>query len=154
MTTIYERLKVDHDKQRALCAKILETQGDSEERQALWHDLFVELEAHALAEEQTFYSALMEKPDGTEKARHSVHEHKEMADCAEELHDMSMDQGAWLNKFKKLEHLVTHHVDEEEEEIFVRAKKVLSDEEATKLAADFNERKEAELADAEAEEAA
>ena len=69
---IYERLKQDHEKQRALGKKILETQGASQARKALWHDYKVELEAHASAEEQTLYAELMVHPEATDQSRHSV----------------------------------------------------------------------------------
>ncbi|RFB05530.1 hemerythrin domain-containing protein [Parvularcula marina] len=145
---IYERLIVDHEKQRDLLARIAKTEGESKERKSLWKSLYTELEAHALAEEQVFYSVLMEEPDGTEKSRHSVAEHKEMSDIAEELDGMDMSSPGWLNRFHTLEEKVTHHLDEEEEEVFVRAKKLLSDSEAKALAKDFEVRKSAELHDA------
>ena len=142
---IYDRLKKDHEKQRDLCAKLLKTEGDSDERHKLWEMLRVELEAHALAEEQTFYAELMEHPDATEQARHSVAEHKDMADLVEELEKTEMSSGGWLQKFKKLSHDVNHHVDEEEEDVFPLGKKVIGDKRADELASEFNERKPAEV---------
>ena len=142
---IYERLKQDHDKQRMLIEKLENTSGDSEEREELWRQLFAELEAHALAEEQVFYSELMERPDATEKARHSVSEHKEMSDIAEELDEMDMSSTGWLTRFKTLAHKVTHHVDEEEEEVFPKAKKVIDAAVADRLSSEFSDRKSAEL---------
>lgn len=144
---IFDRLKKDHDKQRDLIARIQETSGDSDQRERLWRELFQELEAHALAEEQVFYAHLMEEPDGTEKARHSVAEHKEMSDVAEELDEMDMSSPGWLTRFKTLGELVIHHVDEEEEEVFVRARKVM-DENKEQLARDFDARKAAEIDEA------
>ena len=70
--SIYTRLEKDHDKQRDLIEKIKKTQNGSKNRSELWTDLKVELEAHASAEEQAFYSELMRDPDGTDETRHAV----------------------------------------------------------------------------------
>ena len=142
---IYERLKKDHDKQRELARQIIETTGDSEERRQLWQQFKIELEAHASAEEQTFYATLMEQPDGSDKARHSVAEHKDAADLVEEIDDMDMSSSGWQRKFSKLKEEVEHHVDEEEEEVFKLARKLISAEEARDLAGRFEERKGAEV---------
>ena len=141
---IYERLTEDHNKQRGLLGGVGETSGDSKERQRLFAALKKELEAHANAEEQVFYSVLLAEPEGQDKARHSVSEHKEMNDLIAELEEADMSTGGWLTKFKDLRHKVEHHVDEEEEEVFARARKLLSDKEANDMVAEFDKRKEAE----------
>lgn len=143
---IYERLKQEHERQKDLACKIMQTSGDSEERNRLFCELFKEAEAHAAAEEQTLYATMMEKPDGQEKARHSVHEHKEAADLLKELKELSMGSGGWIHKFEKLKKELEHHIEEEEKEVFARAKTLISDKKATLLAQRFDERKEAELA--------
>ncbi len=138
---IYERLTTDHDKQRGLLGGIGETSGDTKERRRLFGLLKKELEAHANAEEQVFYAVLLAEPDSQEKARHSIVEHDEINDLIAELEEMDMASGAWLTKFKELRHQTEHHVDEEEKEVFARARKLLSEKEATDLAAEFDKRK-------------
>lgn len=142
---IYERIKQDHRKHRDLIEGVKETSGDSSERHELWATLKAEVEAHAAAEEQTFYAALMQEPEEQEKARHSVHEHKEAADLIEELSVMDMASPGWLLKFRKLADELTHHMEEEENEVFARARKVLSDSQANDLAERFDTRKAAEV---------
>ena len=144
---IYERLKQDHETQRDLAAQIMETSGDSEERRSLWNRFKPEAVAHANAEEQTFYAALIGRPEGQEKARHSVSEHKEADDLIEELDEMDMGSGGWIQKFEKLKDDVEHHMDEEENEVFALAQKLLSDAEERSLADEFEQRKQAELDD-------
>ena len=141
---IYNRLKVDHDTQRDLFDKITKTDGESPERKSLWKKIRVELEAHAAAEEQTFYAELMSHPDATEKSRHSVAEHKEASDIIEELDKIDMSSGAWLQKCKHLQERVLHHVEEEEDEVFPKAKKLISESRSNELADEFNNRKPAE----------
>ena len=134
---IYRCLKDDHGKQRGLSAGLLETSGDSEERQRLFEDLKKEIEAHAAAEEETFYAELMSHPDGQERARHSVSEHKEAANLLEQLEDMDMASGAWLTKFKDLKKALDHHMEEEEEEVFALAQSLIDEKRAQELASDF-----------------
>lgn len=141
---IYSRIKQDHEKQRRLAASLVETSGDTSERRTLWEDFKSEVEAHAAAEEQTFYAALIEKPESQEQARHSVSEHKETSDLIKELTEMDMASSGWLNKFHKLKEELEHHLDEEEEDVFPLARKVIDDAKAEQLATDFDRRKAAE----------
>lgn len=143
---IYERLTQDHEKQRNLAAQLMQTSGDSETRRNLWKEFKPDTEAHAAAEEQTFYAALIERPEGQEKARHSVSEHKEAADLIGELSDTDMGSGGWIQKFEKLKEELEHHMDEEENEIFNKAKMLLDDQRAQRLAEEFEQRKRAEMA--------
>lgn len=142
---IYERLKQDHDKQRDLCEQIKHTRGNSEKRNKLWKELRVELEAHASAEEQAFYSELMKEPKGTDETRHAVEEHQEMTEMIEVLDNLDMDADIWMKKFEKLAHRVIHHVDEEEAEFFPKAKKLFTKDEAVEMAETFEDRKPAEV---------
>lgn len=146
MSTIYQEIKRDHDKHRKLLDDLDRTQGASEAREALFRELKQEVEAHTAAEEQTFYATLIAKPDGQPKARHSVHEHKTAADLMEELEELDFGSGGWLKKFRKLKDELEHHMEEEENEIFKRAKKVIAGQKAEELAGSFRDRKSAEAA--------
>lgn len=142
---IYQRLMRDHDKQRRLCRRLKETEGDSEDRRRSWDALKVELEAHAAAEEQTFYAELMKSPDATERARHSVHEHQEITELVEELEGTDMSSPHWISTLKKLAEKTVHHIDEEEEVVFPLARKLIDENRATELRTAFNERKPEEV---------
>lgn len=139
--SIYTRLEKDHDKQRDLIQKIKKTQNGSKNRSELWTDLKVELEAHASAEEQAFYSELMRDPEGTDETRHAVEEHQEMHEMISELDIMDQSDDLWLKKFEKLAEKVIHHVDEEEAEFFPKAKKLFKKSEEEEMLEDFNKRK-------------
>ncbi len=142
---IYERLKQDHEVQKEISARLADTTGDSRDRRQLFEEFKAEVEAHAAAEEQTFYGALIEKPDGQEKARHSISEHKEAADQIEELTDLDMSSSGWLQKFKTLKEELEHHIEEEQNEVFQLAKKLIDDEKTNQLAEEFDQRKAAEM---------
>ncbi|MEM6649852.1 MAG: hemerythrin domain-containing protein [Pseudomonadota bacterium] len=142
---IYERLKQDHDRHRKLADKIMHTTGDSEDRRALWEKFKVDCVAHANAEEQTLYASLIKDSDTQEQARHSVHEHEEVDELIEQLDQMEMSSGAWLQKFEKLKDELEHHMKEEEEEVFDQAKDVIASSEAKQMAEKFDQRKDQEL---------
>ncbi|MGJ8559682.1 MAG: hemerythrin domain-containing protein [Litorimonas sp.] len=142
---IYKRLEKDHDKQRDLIDDIKSSKPGSEARSDLWVDLKVELEAHASAEEQAFYSKLMAEPEGTDDTRHAVEEHQQMHEMIEKLDAMDQSADVWDSLFGKLADKVIHHVDEEEKEFFPDAKDTLSDAQEKAALKEFNDRKGAEL---------
>ncbi len=135
--TIFESLRDDHETQRTLADLVTKTTGDSDGREELWERLKRELEAHAGAEERYFYIALMEHDATQDKARHSVSEHKELDDFIEQLDEYDMSGSQWLQTAKELVDRLTHHLDEEEHEVFQMAGKVLSDADKESLATEY-----------------
>lgn len=136
--SIFDSLRADHDKQRTLADLMTKTTGDSDGRRDLYERLKRELEAHAGAEERYFYVPLMEHDLTQDKARHSVAEHKELDDFIEQLDGYDMGGSQWLQTAKELAHRLTHHLDEEEQEVFQLAGKALSDGEKASLADDYD----------------
>ncbi len=136
--TIFESLRSDHETQRTLVDLLTKTQGDSDGRTELFARLKRELEAHAGAEERYFYVPLMEHDLTQEKARHSVAEHKELDDLVEQLEEYDMSGSQWLPTAEKLSHLLTHHLDEEEQEVFQLAGKALSENEKVSLGEEYD----------------
>lgn len=143
---IFDRIIQDHEKQRRLMQLLVETEGETSERKTAFSDFKSEYKAHAAAEEQVFYSALMEDPDGTDKARHSVAEHKEALDLLEEISDTDMSSSSWLKTMKKIQHDNEHHMEEEENEVFPHARSVLDGKDISKMGDEFENRKQEELA--------
>lgn len=135
--TIFESLRDDHETQRTLIDLVTKTHGDSDGRKELWERLKRELEAHAGAEERYFYVPLLEHDLTQDKARHSVSEHKEIDDYIEKLDEYEMAGSQWLQTAKDLAHQLTHHLDEEEQEVFQMAGKVLTKGEKSSLAKEY-----------------
>lgn len=136
--TIFEALRQEHDVQRDLMERLIETEGKTEERKKIFEQLRHELKIHADAEERHFYIPLIKKDLTQEKARHSVAEHHEMDELVEQLEDTEMDASNWLKIAKDLQHKVIHHLDEEEQEVFQMAGKALTEKQKTSLAEDYN----------------
>ncbi|MBA96044.1 MAG: hemerythrin domain-containing protein [Sulfitobacter sp.] len=145
MTSIYDAIKADHETHRTLLNAIAETSGDSTDRQRSWQEFYTDVKSHAAAEEETFYSKLMHETWGQDAARHSVSEHKELDDLMEELNEADMSSSGWLVKFKKLKHDYEHHMDEEEADVFKRAKEVIGAEHNDTFGKNFQKRKQEEL---------
>ncbi len=136
--TIFEALRQEHEIQRELAKKLVATHGDTEDRKKIFENLKHELKIHADAEERHFYIPLMEKDLTQQKARHSVAEHHDMDELVEQMEKTEMDASNWLKLAKDLQHLIHHHLDEEEQEVFQMAGKALTEKQKTSLASDYN----------------
>jgi len=147
--TIFGSLVDDHDKHRGLLSQLAKTHGASSERESLFEELTYELKGHAAAEEQALWSTVLRKPEITEDGRHAVAEHKEIDDLLNDLAATQMSSSAWLAKFKKLKEEYLHHIEEEEQEIFVTVEQSLTKEDRTYMKGVFERRKKVEKEKAE-----
>lgn len=136
---VFEALREDHDIQRKLLELLSETTGDEESRRQGFKALKTELTGHAAAEEQYFYAHLMQHEQTQDKARHSVAEHHDIDECLEKLEETDYSSPEWLKSLKELQHLVTHHLDEEEQEVFQMAGKVLTNKQKDDLAGQYRQ---------------
>ncbi|MCL3881291.1 hemerythrin domain-containing protein [Marivita sp. GX14005] len=149
MPTIYDAIKKDHDEHRELLSTIADSSREKSERKKAWEQFYRDVKTHAAAEEETFYSKLISKTWGQDAARHSVHEHQQLDDMLEELNGKEIDSNGWSDTFDKLKHDYEHHIDEEEDEVFGRAREVIDESEIEGYGNRFLKRKseEAKLID-------
>ena len=136
---IYNYLKKDHRLVADLMEQVIASQ-DTAERQALFEKIKAELSLHADTEEQTFYKAIEDATRSKaveEKIEHANHEHDEIREYLAKLESTPVTEELWIETFGEFKHSVTHHVEEEEGDIFEKAKKYLSHEEAVQLAKDM-----------------
>ncbi|MBW8785031.1 MAG: hemerythrin domain-containing protein [Novosphingobium sp.] len=146
---IFDRLKADHRRQRALLDRL---GGDAEpgsERRELFEAFTFEAKAHAAAEEQALYSTILRKPALTACGRHSVAEHRQIEELLNDLAATDPGDARWLSKFRQLDQRYRHHIDEEETEMFPRFDEVLTDEDAIYMRQVFERRKPIETIKAE-----
>lgn len=150
---IYNYLKKDHRKVADLMDQVVASQNPAE-RQALFGQIKTELTLHADTEEATFYKAIEDATRAKaveEQMEHAHHEHDEIREYLEKLSTTPVEQEAWIETFGEFKHSVAHHVEEEEQDVFEKAKKYLSSEEATQLAKDMDALKKQQKAQAPAE---
>ena len=143
---IYQRLKTDHDRQRSLTAEILDAARRLEERRCLFEALCDEIEAHAAAEEQTFYAELLALSQDQALARRSVAEHDAVAELLDVLSKLEMPSPRWLATFERLKERIDRHLDEEESVAFALARSMISQDRALKLGDSFKRLKCREIA--------
>lgn len=134
---VFEALRQDHDVQRELLEQLADTSGDEQVRRQAFSQLKNELTEHAAAEEKHFYAHLMQHEQTQDKARHSVAEHHDIDDSIEQLEKTDYSSPQWLQLFKKLHHLVSHHLEEEEQEVFQMGGKVLTDRQKEELGSQY-----------------
>ena len=134
---IFEALRQSHELQRELGARMLETRGDTPERDELFQQLKQELLAHETAEERHFYLLLIPDDLGVDVSRHAIAEHHEMDEMVEELEQTEASSPAWLPRARKLVDKIHHHLEEEEHKFFQMAGKVLDEKQKLGLADDY-----------------
>lgn len=132
---IYEAIKKDHEIQRDLCEQLKETEDKGKkERDKIYRELRKELKAHEVAEERYFYKPVIHTDKMIEDARHGMAEHHDIDELLRKLDDTLSDSDTWYDLAKELCYKVEHHLKDEEEEFFNRAKQVYSKNQEKELA--------------------
>ena len=134
---IFEALRVSHETQRALSARLLASEPDTPERHRVFLDLKRELLAHETAEERCFYIPLIEHNATVDAARHGISEHHQMDEMVEDLEHQELNAPGWMAGAKKLCEKIEHHLQEEETKFFQEAGKVLTEAQKTSLAKEY-----------------
>lgn len=143
---IYKLLHQDHETVKSIFNELEETTEKAlKKREHLFHELNMELSIHALAEEKYLYPLLREADETHQMALEAVEEHKVVKRLLKELDSNDKGTEQWAAKLKVLKENVEHHVEEEEGELFKKAKRVISDDVAEKLAADVEAFKDAQI---------
>ena len=135
---IFEAIRRDHDIQRDLLDKLVDTSGDSKTRSNLFKELKKELTIHANAEERHYYKPLIPSDMMQDHARHGIAEHHEIDELIEQLEDTAMDSSGWLKIAKNLKEKVEHHLEDEEHTFFQLSGKVLTEKQKNDLANKYN----------------
>ena len=130
----FNLLKSDHEK----VAGILESIDQTTERAAKGRDeLFArlkgELDLHTKIEEEIFYPALEDSKETRDITLEAYEEHSLVKQLLSELEAAPKDTEEWTAKFTVLKENVEHHVEEEEGEMFTKARKALSEDEIETL---------------------
>jgi hemerythrin superfamily protein len=134
-TDVFKKLKADHQKVKKLFSKIGETENkDAKEREELFSELQTELLAHAKAEENVFYPNLKLEESTRDLTLEAEVEHQVAESLLRQLDEEDCATDEWAAKCKVLEEVVKHHIKEEEEEIFPKAKKMIDAERSQELA--------------------
>jgi hemerythrin superfamily protein len=134
---IYEVLKKDHRKLEKLLDELVALPEGGKTHKHLIEKVRDELVPHARAEEAVFYNSLRSIEGVKDLVMHSYKEHMEAETMLRLLQVKEKVDMDWKKSASQLRAAIAHHVEEEEGKVMPAAQKVLSDEEARKLAVAF-----------------
>ena len=135
----FELLKKDHEKVSDLFSKIESAAG--QEKLRLFGQLKVELDLHAHIEETVLYPALENTEEAREITLEAYEEHNVVKDLLAQLSSEANPDDEWDAKLKVLKENVEHHVEEEEGEMFAKARKALGQPEIEELGTELEAEK-------------
>jgi hemerythrin-like domain-containing protein len=122
-------LKEDHKKVKGLLSQLEKTtERGARRRRKLLGQIATEVKVHTTIEEEIFYPAYrdaVKKKDDRELYREALEEHHVVDLVLPELKASNPAGEIFGAKAKVLKELIEHHADEEEEEMFPKARKVL-----------------------------
>ncbi|HEY0172439.1 MAG TPA: hemerythrin domain-containing protein [Pyrinomonadaceae bacterium] len=138
----FQLLKEDHQKVSGIFQQLEPTTERAEKtRTELFARLNEELDIHARVEETIFYPAIKQAAETREIVLEGFEEHHVIKLLLKELETVPVDTEQWTAKLKVLQENVEHHVEEEEGEMFQKARQVLSEDEINQLGARMEEEK-------------
>ena len=136
-------LKDDHDALRKLLDELdATTERGVKTRKELFTRIRRELDLHETIEEEILYPALKEHPKAKDLVLEAYEEHHVVDLVVAELEGLPFDDETWGAKLTVAKENVEHHIEEEEDEMFPRARQVFDAEELEELGARMQARKE------------
>jgi hemerythrin-like domain-containing protein len=135
-------LREDHDRIKPLLAEIKETTDRAEKgRSELFSRIKAELSVHEVIEEEIFYPALREHPRAKEIVLEGYEEHDVVSHLMGELDGMDPTDERFGPKAKVMAENIEHHIEEEEGEMFSRARQAFDEDELRALGERMERRK-------------
>ncbi|MEK6705676.1 MAG: hemerythrin domain-containing protein [Bdellovibrionota bacterium] len=128
-----ELLMEDHQKMRGLLERI-RVSADQHEKLIFFEHLKHEVALHFSAEEMVLYPAVSEYDDLGEFVEDAYEEHLEINDLIDEISDAEDNGETMEEDFEELAESIECHVEREEDEFFVKARKTLPSFELQRLA--------------------
>jgi len=134
---IQDVIRMDHTKASTLFTEIQGT-DDPQKIQEYYGQLYKDLTAHSLAEEQVVYPAVRPYYEDTQEL---YDEQTEMKAMLEEIKAMSPSSPGFKNKVNQLMNMTMEHIRQEENEVFPKIRSNFSDEQSEQLATQFKSAK-------------
>jgi len=129
-------LKTDHEKMRSLLKDGESTrENDRKARRLVFLRLRDDLLIHERMEEDVLYPALKSHPKARDIVLEGYEEHHVADLIVGELEETDYSDERWPAKWKVLKESLEHHMEEEESDMFPKAKKIFDDDELEALGA-------------------
>lgn len=131
-TDAIEMLKADHKTVKSLFKKFASLKDDAdadnaEEKIAVVREICDALTVHAEIEEEIFYPAVREAINDSDLMDEALVEHAGAKDLVAQLQEMDAEDDLYDAKVTVLGEQIDHHVEEEEGDMFPKAKKAKVD---------------------------
>jgi hemerythrin-like domain-containing protein len=140
---VLKTLTDDHAKVKAMLSKLDETTERSEKtRTEMLQTLKNELVVHETIEEEILYPALKEHAKTKDIALEGYEEHHVVDQIMSELEATPVDDETWGAKLTVMKENLEHHIEEEEGEMFKKARQVMSEDELSELGDRMSARRE------------
>lgn len=118
-------LKADHVKVKKLLAELeTTTERGVKTRAELFSSIKGELTVHEIIEEEIFYPALKSHPKATDLVLEGYEEHHVVDVLMAELEQLDVTDESWGAKAIVMKENVEHHIEEEEGDMFKKARQV------------------------------
>jgi hemerythrin-like domain-containing protein len=135
-------LKQDHIKVKGLLRELESTtERGIKTRQELFDKIKSELTVHEIIEEEIFYPTLKQHPKAKEIVLEGYEEHGVVDTLMSELEALPVDDETWGPKASVMIENIEHHIEEEEGEMFQKARQVFDREELEQLGSAMETRK-------------
>lgn len=134
-------LKADHKEVSELFKKLLKSRTTAN-KDSVFSEIYNALTVHAEFEEKTFYPAIKKSAQTKDLVMESFVEHDLMKILLSDIKNAPTKDDSWKAKVTVLEELVKHHVKEEEQDLFVKAKRILDKKQLEEMGKKYLERKE------------
>jgi hemerythrin superfamily protein len=121
-----ELLKADHRKVERLFQKV-KADKEGEQHQELFKQIKAELEVHTHIEETIFYPKIKEEKELEDIVLEGIEEHHQAKMFLRELSNLVEDSEKFEPKLKVLMEDITHHVQEEEGEMFPKVEEIFDE---------------------------
>ncbi len=102
-------------------------------REELFTRIKAELTVHEIIEEEIFYPALKKHPKAKDIVLEGYEEHNVVDTLMSELSALPFDHETWGAKAKVMQENIEHHIEEEEGEMFKKARQVFDEAELEEL---------------------
>jgi len=136
-------LKADHDKVKKLLSELeTTTERGVKTRAELFSTIKGELTVHEIIEEEIFYPELKAHPKAKDIVLEGFQEHHVVDLLMGELEDLDVADETWGPKAKVMQENIEHHIEEEEDDMFVKTRQVFDEAELQELGQRMQARKE------------
>jgi hemerythrin-like domain-containing protein len=123
----------EHKVVKEILNKLISNDSEEKERDRLFVTLTENLNNHEIIEEKVFYPSLKDHEETRELILEAIEEHHVADKIVAEMEKLKETGEKWMAKLTVLKENLEHHIQEEEQELFPKAKRILNQDTLDKL---------------------